>query len=217
MRPISAEILSAPPARRAAHASTPQSPTTRAIPMTPQSATSAPTAHDPAPGSRRARAAGARREEVALPPDAPKVSTPVLASSSAPAATRSGRAASRPRVRLIPLDGGEPIRLTEPAVLGRDPDNISPYPEARKIRVTDSGRSISKTHAALVPMVDGLWVTDLHSTNGTRVKSEGRTTRLVAGDAVPAPLGATVYFGIAGYRIRSDSRSGRLDAGRRRA
>lgn len=216
MRPISAEILSAPPARRAAHASTPQSPTTRAIPMTPQSATSAPTAHDPAPGSRRARAASARREEVALPPDAPKVSTPVLA-PSAPAATRSGRAASRPRVRLIPLDGGEPIHLTEPAVLGRDPDNISPYPEARKIRVTDSGRSISKTHAALVPMVDGLWVTDLHSTNGTRVKSEGRTTRLVAGDAVPAPLGATVYFGIAGYRIRSDSRSGRLDAGRRRA
>ena len=154
-----------------------------------------------------------------VPWDAPvPAGAGAVASSSAPAATRSGRAAaSRPRVRLIPLNGGEPIRLTEPAVLGRDPDNISPYPEARKIRVTDSGRSISKTHAALVPMVDGLWVTDLHSTNGTRVKSEGRTTRLVAGDAVPAPLGATVYFGIAGYRIRSDSRSGRLDAGRRRA
>ncbi|WP_103062137.1 RDD family protein [Actinomyces qiguomingii] len=105
-------------------------------------------------------------------------------------------------VRLVPADGGSPILLTTPAVLGRDPQNISDYPDATRVALPDVSRSISKTHAAVAPVPGGLWVTDLHSTNGTRVTQKDGIRQTAQPDVpVPAPVGSVLILGRASYRI----------------
>ncbi|WP_180271983.1 RDD family protein [Actinomyces ruminis] len=105
------------------------------------------------------------------------------------------------RIRLVPADGSTPITLTIPTVVGRDPDNISAYPEAACIILPDVNRSISKTHAALAPVPGGLWVTDLHSTNGTRVEQQGNIRQVQPEVPAPAPIGSVLIFGRASFRV----------------
>ncbi|MDO4901102.1 RDD family protein [Actinomyces sp.] len=107
------------------------------------------------------------------------------------------------RIRLVPTDGGDPIELTMPTVLGRDPQNISEYPDAARVAVPDVSRSISKTHAAVAPVPGGLWVTDLHSTNGTRVsQGDGAEPSSARPEMpVPAPVGSVLILGRASFRI----------------
>lgn len=105
-------------------------------------------------------------------------------------------------VRLIPLLGGDPIVIHEPTVVGRDPDNISSYQGAERVALDDPTRSVSKTHAAIFPLLDGIWVTDLHSTNGTRVEGkDGSATQADPDVAMPAMDGSTVFFGRIGFRV----------------
>ena len=112
--------------------------------------------------------------------------------------TRTRRRTARHRRRtdeqtllLVPDTGGESIPLPEPTVVGRDPRNISAYPQAQRASIFDPSRSVSKTHALLVPVPGGVWVTDLHSTNGTRIDpwrgGAGGRVRGV-GAAMPNPL-----------------------------
>ena len=105
-------------------------------------------------------------------------------------------------VRLVPMMGGDPLMIHEPTVVGRDPDNISAYPGAERVSLADPTRSVSKTHAAIFPLLDGVWVTDLHSTNGTRVENkDGSSTHATPEEALPAMDGSTIYFGRIGFRI----------------
>ena len=103
--------------------------------------------------------------------------------------------------RLVPLTGGAPIKLESTTVVGRDPDNISDYPGAACVSLNDVTRSISKTHAALALAPGGLWITDLHSTNGTRIEEEGHVTVARPGESIPVPTGATIVLGSAAYRV----------------
>lgn len=122
--------------------------------------------------------------------------------------TRTRRRTARHRRRtdeqtivLVPDTGGESIPLPEPTVVGRDPRNISAYPQARRASIFDPSRSVSKTHALLVPVPGGVWVTDLHSTNGTRIESNGAVTALVPEKEEAAMPGSKVVFGNAVYRV----------------
>ena len=101
----------------------------------------------------------------------------------------------------MPLTGGTPIVLDSTTVVGRDPDNISEYRDATCVALGDANRSISKTHAALAPVPGGLWITDLHSTNGTRIESNGAVTALVPEKEEAAMPGSKVVFGNAVYRV----------------
>ena len=120
--------------------------------------------------------------------------TPSLPSASSAAPALS--------VRLAPLLGGAPILIHEPTVVGRDPDNISAYPGAERIALDDPTRSVSKTHAAIFPLLDGVWVTDLHSTNGTRVEyGDGRSIEAVPDKALSALEGSTIFFGRIAFKV----------------
>ena len=103
---------------------------------------------------------------------------------------------------LVPeRDGGE-IALAGVVVLGRDPVASSEHPEASLLVLRGTSLSISKTHALLIPVVDGLWVTDLHSTNGTTIIHGGASRRAVPGIPEPVFPGDRVLFGKVGYRVK---------------
>ena len=140
-------------------------------------------------------AAGVSRSPLTPVPDASaQTATPSLPSASSAAPALS--------VRLVPLLGGNPILIHEPTVVGRDPDNISAYPGAERVALDDPTRSVSKTHAAIFPLLDGVWVTDLHSTNGTRVESrDGRTVEAVPDKALSALEGSTIFFGRIAFKV----------------
>ena len=140
-------------------------------------------------------AAGASRSPLTPVPDASaQTATPSLPSASSAAPALS--------VRLVPLLGGNPILIHEPTVVGRDPDNISAYPGAERVALDDPTRSVSKTHAAIFPLLDGVWVTDLHSTNGTRVEyRDGRTVEAVPDKALSALEGSTIFFGRITFKV----------------
>ena len=111
--------------------------------------------------------------------------------------------AMMPKIVLVPVSGAGPsLELTRSVVVGRDPENISEYTDAERIILDDQTRSVSKTHAALAPVQGGVWVTDLHSRNGTRVEQGDRIDLAPPGGPnVPAPVGSVVMFGLAAYRV----------------
>ena len=148
-----------------------------------------------APAPVSSPAAGASRSPLTPVPDASaQTATPSLPSASSAAPALS--------VRLVPLLGGNPILIHEPTVVGRDPDNISAYPGAERVALDDPTRSVSKTHAAIFPLLDGVWVTDLHSTNGTRVEyRDGRTVEAVPDKALSALEGSTIFFGRIAFKV----------------
>ena len=160
-------------------------------------------------GDRTAGVAGSLTN-AAAPTSAPAAASHPTAASvpavSAHAATPSLPSASSASpalsVRLVPLLGGNPILIHEPTVVGRDPDNISAYPGAERVALDDPTRSVSKTHAAIFPLLDGVWVTDLHSTNGTRVEyRDGRSVEAVPDKALSALEGSTIFFGRIAFKV----------------
>jgi hypothetical protein len=104
--------------------------------------------------------------------------------------------------RLRATEGVE-VLLLLPVVLGRDPNADTARPGAATVPLADPARSVSKTHA-FVEVVDGrVTVTDLFSTNGTRVlTAEGELRELEPGQAADAPNGATLLLGE--YAVRLD-------------
>ena len=126
----------------------------------------------------------------------------VSAQAATPSLPSASSAAPALSVRLVPLLGGNPILIHEPTVVGRDPDNISAYPGAERVALDDPTRSVSKTHAAIFPLLDGVWVTDLHSTNGTRVEyRDGRSVEAVPDKALSALEGSTIFFGRIAFKV----------------
>lgn len=97
--------------------------------------------------------------------------------------------------RLRGLAGLE-VLVLRPVVLGRDPLPDPGRPDAAVIRLDDPARSVSKTHAR-IEVVDGrATITDLSSTNGTRLLlPDGETRELDPGVPVDAPSGSTVLLG----------------------
>ena len=171
------------------------------------------------PGESRtgeSRTGVSRRSAGSMPEAAAPASTPAAggslppltpvpnasAQTVTPSLPSASSAAPALSVRLVPLLGGNPILIHEPTVVGRDPDNISAYPGAERVALDDPTRSVSKTHAAIFPLLDGVWVTDLHSTNGTRVEyRDGRTVEAVPDKALSALEGSTIFFGRIAFKV----------------
>jgi hypothetical protein len=94
------------------------------------------------------------------------------------------------------------VLLLRPVVLGRDPAPDPARPGAAPIPLQDPARSVSKTHALVEVVDDRVMITDLHSTNGTRVlTAEGLVHELEPGLATRAESGATVLLGEFAVRL----------------
>ena len=154
------------------------------------------------PARTRMESRSAASAEPLISTDSVPSAQPVVSASSPPMARGRHRHTEDPRAsRLVPLTGGAPVELSSTTVVGRDPDNISEYPGAACVPLNDANRSISKTHAVLAPAPGGLWLTDLHSTNGTRIEEDGRVTVAKPNESIPVPTGATIVLGSAAYRV----------------
>ncbi len=91
---------------------------------------------------------------------------------------------------------GQSVSIGAPIVVGRDPAAPASHPSARPVPVADPYKSVSKTHAAIELREGLLWVTDLHSTNGTKVTNAvGEATSCPPGIAMPVGDGWTVSTG----------------------
>lgn len=111
------------------------------------------------------------------------------------------RGSSAPVIRL---DNGQGSAITEVVVLGRNPSPVPGLEGARLLPVADQGRSISKTHLAIGPAGAGIWVQDLHSTNGVKVTDAMGVTRRVRPDErIPVVVGSTVSYGDRSFVVES--------------
>lgn len=108
------------------------------------------------------------------------------------------RLAVTPTTETMVLAGdlGEHIAVAHPIALGRNPSPPAAHPDARPIALQDPTMSISKTHAVVGPGDNGIWVVDLHSTNGTAiVTSTGMRQSVPAGGRVLLQPGAELRLG----------------------
>lgn len=96
----------------------------------------------------------------------------------------------------LALPDGRTVTITTAAVLGRAPVPPAEAPGALAVAADDPNRSVSKTHALLALRDGMLWVTDLHSTNGTVVTARaGQVTVCEPDVPVQVDEGSTVSLG----------------------
>ncbi|MEA5456401.1 FHA domain-containing protein [Sinomonas sp. JGH33] len=110
------------------------------------------------------------------------------------ATRRTSRGA--PRLWKLVLPDSTTVTLDSSSVIGRNPVAPSFMPEALPVQLADHTQSVSKTHAAL-EVRDGLvWITDLHSTNGTALMNPtGERSECLPGQALPAGNAWRIAFG----------------------
>ena len=127
-----------------------------------------------------------------LPPGPPCGAAPVVPPVRVEAPTPTPQQGAW---RLRTADGLE-VLLLRPVVLGRDPVADAGRPGAATIRLVDPARSVSKTHALVEVVDDRVTVTDLHSTNGSRVLTPGGDmVELDPGLAAAVVGGSTILLG----------------------
>lgn len=104
--------------------------------------------------------------------------------------------------RLL-LSTGEAITLSRPLVIGRNPVAPADVPDAEPRIMDDPNRSLSKTHLVVGPADSGVWVIDLHSTNGVTVAqgSGDQPSRVAPGERITVPRGGRLHFGSYGIEV----------------
>ncbi|MGU3408609.1 FHA domain-containing protein [Microbacterium sp. M1A1_1b] len=114
---------------------------------------------------------------------------------------RGGRRQPAPHadVRLVPVSG-DPIVVRGTVLVGRRPE--ADGPDVTVHALPDMARTLSRNHAVLEWADDLLWVTDLHTTNGTTITSpEGAVQPLVPGQRTAAATGWRVELGEREYTV----------------
>ncbi|MDQ1129166.1 FHA domain-containing protein [Microbacterium sp. SORGH_AS_0888] len=100
---------------------------------------------------------------------------------------------NRPATWRLRLPDDSLVALPAVAVIGRRPAPPSSHPTAQAVILLDPVRMLSKSHAVLESDAEGVWVTDLGSTNGTmllpadgaaRECAAGERLRVAPGDAL---------------------------------
>lgn len=105
-------------------------------------------------------------------------------------------APSEREVPVLLLPDGERLEVRGEGVLGRNPAVPVGEEVTHLVPLADPSRSVSKTHLGFGPDAVGLWVKDLHSTNGTAVVSpDGSRTLLEPGRMVHVMPGDVVLVG----------------------
>lgn len=106
---------------------------------------------------------------------------------------------------VVVLPDGSEASLVSPTFVGRDPAPGAGRPDVRVLAVPGDSRSVSKTHAVIEPRGVDLLVTDLHSTNGSKIEQGGQiATECSPGVECSVPNGATIALG--DYRVRVERR-----------
>ena len=147
--------------------------------------------------------------EVRPPPPLPVgvgASVPVLIEPDADvdATQISVRRRTGGRWRLVLPDGKHYV-VEKPVLIGRDAAANAQWPGAALLSVNDPTKSVSKTHAVLEVDQEGLWVTDLDSTNGVVVRMpDGRELESTSGERVSLLPGSDVELGDFVIQIEKD-------------
>ena len=97
------------------------------------------------------------------------------------------------RWQLVGSDGAM-IEIDGTIVIGRDP-SYELIAGATVVSIADKGRSMSKSHAALTATDDGLFVEDLHSTNGVRIVRGSEEVEIQPGGRVRLRAGEKLLLG----------------------
>jgi uncharacterized RDD family membrane protein YckC len=96
----------------------------------------------------------------------------------------------------ILLDDGRRIPLEGLVLLGRNPQPDAGEEDAQLIKIADETRTVSKSHLAVGVDVDGVYVVDRGSTNGSTVSTtNGMSARCKAGEMVRVGEGAIISIG----------------------
>lgn len=102
---------------------------------------------------------------------------------------------------VVTLDGTV-LPLSSALLVGRAPSGDDSDGAARLVPLDDPTKSVSKTHARIEVHDGGIAITDLHSTNGTKVIASGVTTLLAPGAAWPITTDADVLLGSYALRVQ---------------
>ncbi|HCS60201.1 MAG TPA: hypothetical protein DIW46_02225, partial [Microbacterium sp.] len=122
------------------------------------------------------------------------VAQPAPAPQAAPIA-QPEPAPPAPAVRFeLRFDTGESILISEPVLLGRNPEAAA-FAGARPIALTDDSRSLSKTHLFVRPIDGGLEIIDCRSTNGSGLIRAGVEYAATADVPVVAIVGDIIRLG----------------------
>lgn len=129
--------------------------------------------------------------------------------------TKPGLSISRPvpSARLEPvrsvggswqllLPDGTVVPIAAAIVVGRNPVPPSTAPSAEPVSLQDQWLSVSKTHALLEVRDDTLWVTDLCSTNGTRLRERDGNVIACKPDT-PQPIADGCLTGFGEFWVRT--------------
>jgi hypothetical protein len=103
----------------------------------------------------------------------------------------------------VDLPDGRTVVLDRPVIVGRNPDPALGPPAALPVAIADP--SISKTHAVITPADGQVWVTDLHSTNGTAVDTAGTVAPCAPGERCRVEPGGTIVAGDVRLLVRGGS------------
>lgn len=105
-------------------------------------------------------------------------------------------------MRALFADDGERINIDRVVIVGRNPTAPPGFPDARLVVLRDPSMSTSKTHAVLRPDPGGVWVMDLHSTNGSAVTTpSGIRTAVPAGGALVVASGGQLHLGRRSFHV----------------
>jgi hypothetical protein len=159
------------------------------------------------PGTRRTVTANVSRGRDPLTPALPPLSGSALAEGSrvdaAVFAASGGGAATATRSDAVAIvfDTGRRQVITTSLLIGRSPESKGEQP---LLALADLSRTLSKTHALLEWSGSVLWVTDMHSANGSvLVSPDGERRPLVAGIRGPAAIGWTVECGSRSFAVHA--------------
>lgn len=88
---------------------------------------------------------------------------------------------------------GRYLRIAPGFAIGRDPADDPSFPGVSRLAIADA--SLSKSHATIAEQDGVLWVHDRHSTNGTAIVVDGRTTPCRPSVPEAVPPGASIVLG----------------------
>ncbi|PSL36772.1 FHA domain-containing protein [Labedella gwakjiensis] len=133
-------------------------------------------------------------------PDAPSLDTvrPPIGGASAPHPPADVPVTAPTTIEspVLHFPDGSSAVIGRGVLLGRDPVTQSEHPAAVLVRVHDVARSVSKTHALVTWERGHVWVSDLHSTNGTAiVDDDGFETACSPEVPTPVPSGHSLLLG----------------------
>lgn len=107
---------------------------------------------------------------------------------------------------VVVLDDGREIAVNGLVLLGRNPQPHPGEEDAQLIKIADDTRTVSKSHLAIATDVDGAFVVDRGSTNGSTVTtSSGVSTKCQMGERVRVAEGSIVSIGDHWLEIRRRS------------